>query len=115
MAQSPRRAWVVAHAHELASLASSFGASRMCMCGSVARGTDTDASDIDFYIWEFDGHASGTVGRMEARQRADDLLKAIRAMCPFDVDVRGLPGWPLDPEFEATMRRDSIALTELGA
>jgi predicted nucleotidyltransferase len=113
MEESPRRTWVIAHAAELVELAAKFGARRMCLCGSVARRTDTDKSDIDFYVWDFDGGEPGTIESLEARRRADDLVKAIRAMCPYNVDVRGIPGWLLDPPFELTMRRDAVDLREL--
>ena len=85
----------------------------MCLCGSVARGTDTDESDIDFYVWEFDAGEPGTLAHTEARRRADTLVRTVRALCPYRVDIRGIPGWPLDAHHEHTMRRDSIALSEL--
>lgn len=113
MGDSPRHAWVLAHAAELTELASRFGARRMCLCGSVARGTDTEDSDIDFYVWEFRDAEPGTLEHMEARRRADALVKAVRALCPYRVDIRGIPGWPLDAPHEDTMRRDSIALSDL--
>jgi hypothetical protein len=37
----------------------------------------------------------------------------MRDVSPYEVDVRGIPGWPLDPSFEASMRRDSINLASL--
>ena len=106
---SPRLAWVKAHAAELIDLGASYGARRVSLCGSVARGTDHDASDIDLYVWEFDIESDGT----SARQRANQLVKAIRSLSPYEVDVRGIPGWLLDPPFEATMQRDAIDLSTL--
>ena len=106
--ESPRLAWVIAHAAELIELAGGLGARRLCLCGSVARGDDADTSDIDFYVWEFDTEMEGP----SAWQRANQLVKAIRSLSsPYEADVRGIPGWFLDPPFEATMRRDAIDLT----
>lgn len=105
--------WVKAHATALLALATCHGATHICLCGSVARGTDTESSDIDFYVCGFDHGVSGTVEHTEARQTANNLVKAIRDLCPYQVDVRGIPGWLLDPLFEASMRADSIDLSKL--
>jgi predicted nucleotidyltransferase len=67
-------AWVKAHVSELMAIAERLGAGRVSLCGSVARGTDTESSDIDFYVWEFDEGASGTIEHSEARQRAQNLV-----------------------------------------
>jgi predicted nucleotidyltransferase len=99
-------AHVKAHAAELIEVAASLGATNVCLCGSVARGDDTDDSDIDFYVFEFDEEAPG------AGRRADEGVGAFRALlAPHKVDVRPLPGWLLDPPHEATMRRDAIELS----
>lgn len=111
--ESPRMAWVRAHVTELIAIAEKFGATRMCLCGSVARGTDTDDSDIDFYVWEFDAGEPGPLEEIEALQRADDLVKAIRDLSPYCIDVRGIPGWPLGASHEDNMRRGSIDLASL--
>lgn len=42
--KSPRWAWVKAHGSELITIAESFGATRLCLCGSVARGEDAESS-----------------------------------------------------------------------
>lgn len=65
-------------------------------------------SDIDFYVYDF---RLGPDGRM----RAEELVSRFRALCPYRVDVTGIPGWLLDEPFEASMQRDSITLEELAA
>ena len=107
-------AWVREHARELIEIAARFGARRVSLCGSVARGTDGETSDLDFFVWEFD-QGAGPVERLDARRRADKLVDTLRDIAPYDVDVRGLPGWPVGPEQEATMRRDSVDLEGLTA
>jgi predicted nucleotidyltransferase len=104
---SPRLAWVIAHAAELIELASGLGARRISLCGSVARGDDTGASDIDFYVWEF----AIETDEPSARRQADQLVRAFRSLSPYCVDVRGIPGWPLDPPFEESMQQDAIDLS----
>ncbi len=104
---SPRLAWVKAHAAQLIDLAASYGARRLSLCGSVSRGTDHNESDIDFYVWEFDIQSDGA----SERQRADQLVNAIRSLSPYKVDVRGIPGWLVDPKFEVNMQRDAINLS----
>jgi predicted nucleotidyltransferase len=107
VAESPRLAWVKAHVVKLTETAAKYGATRVCLCGSVARGEDTDKSDLDFFVMEFDDHAP------DVRGRAEDLVREFRALSPYGVDVRGIPGWFLDPPFEATMRREAIELSRL--
>lgn len=103
---SPRLLWVARHAAELTAIAADLGASGVCLCGSVARGDDTEGSDIDFYVREFREGSDG-------RDRADQLVNEFRDRCPFEVDVRPLPGWLLDAEHEATMQRDAVPLEAL--
>ena len=96
-------------AAELVALAAGYGATRVSLCGSVARGEDVDGSDIDFYVNEF-----SQPGSLDGQDRADQLVLGFRrALAPFKVDVRGIPGWLLGPEHEASMRRDAIDLREL--
>ena len=111
MEESPRMAWVKSHANDLIEIAAGFGATHVCLCGSVARGTDKDGSDLDFYVWQFDNGEPGTVEALEARRRASGLVDTFRALSPYKVDIRGLPGWLIDPPFEATMKRDSMELS----
>jgi predicted nucleotidyltransferase len=111
--ESPRMAWVKAHVTELTAIAEKFGATRMCLCGSVARGTDTDDSDIDFYVWEFEAGEPGSLESIEALQRADNLVSSIRDLSLYRIDVRGIPGWPLGAPHEDNMRRESIDLARL--
>jgi predicted nucleotidyltransferase len=106
-------AWVKANASELMAIAERSGAGRISLCGSVARGTDTESSDIDFYVWEFDEDVSGTLEHSEAHQRARNLVDEFRALSPYNVDVLGIPGWLLGPSPEAGMQRDSIDLSSL--
>lgn len=110
MTPSPRRALILRHRQELLAIAERFGAGRLAVCGSVARDEDKNGSDIDFYVWAFtdwDG--------VDSRTRADALVREFRrVLAPFSVDVRGLPGWPLDPPFEASMKRDAIDLSDFG-
>jgi len=107
MARSERRRWVEEHAAELVAVASSFGAGGVCLCGSVARGDDHAGSDIDFFVLRFDADCE------ESRVRADGLVAAYRALCPWNVDVRPLPGWLLGAEQAASMRADAIPLATL--
>ena len=108
---SPRLAWVKAHAAELIELAAMYRARQLSLCGSVARGTDHDDSDIDFYVWDFDSDSEGAGSELSARQRSNQLVKAIRSLSPYKVDVCGVPGWLLDPPFDAAMQRDAIDLS----
>lgn len=104
-----RKALVVEKAAELISIGARYGAHGICLCGSVARGQDSDArdSDFDFFVNEFEDPQGP-----DARTRADALVREFRAaLAPYRVDVRPLPGWFLDPPFEASMREDLIALT----
>lgn len=110
---SPRLEWVKAHAVELTDLAASFGAVDMRLCGSVSRGDDHEESDIDFFVWEFTATDVTALPYVEPRDRADELVRSIRQLCPYNVDIRGLPGWPADPSFEMRMRADSVRLRDL--
>lgn len=99
---SARLEAVRAQKQALLDTAAWYGAHGLGLCGSVARGEDTDASDIDFYVRDFEGPDGP-----EERLRANDLVKAFRELLtPFRVDIRGIPGYPLDPPFEASMQRD---------
>ncbi len=106
-------AWVKAHAGRLIAIAETYGATGVCLCGSVARGTDGDGSDLDFYVRDFEDSSPQPSGRSGARQRADDLVAAFRELSPYPVDIRSLPGWPVDPPFAETMERDAIELAVL--
>lgn len=108
MVESPRLCWVRDNAQLLSAIAARYGARRVCLCGSVARGQDQDGSDIDLYIFEFDPDQEG-------HDRADALIAAIRDVSPYPVDVRGhdLPGWPVDPAFEENMQKDALGLSAL--
>lgn len=104
---SPRRLLVATHAAELSAIAATLGAKGVCLCGSVARGDDSEGSDIDFYVREFRDGSDG-------RRRADHLVKEFRDRCrPYEVDVRPLPGWLLDAGHEAAMQRDAVPLEDL--
>lgn len=111
MSDSPRLLWVKQHAAELIALGESYGAHRLSLCGSVARGEDSDDSDIDFYVHDFYPGEPGIIERTLAADRADELVKAIRTLCPYAVDVRGIPGWPIDEAHETKMKQESIDLT----
>lgn len=106
-------AWVKAHASRLIAIAESYGATGVCLCGSVARRTDGDGSDLDFYVRHFADSSPRPGGRSDARQRADDLVAAFRELSPFPVDIRPLPGWPVDAPFAESMERDAIELALL--
>lgn len=110
--ESPRLAWVIAHATELIEIARRYGATGVCLCGSVARGDDHDGSDIDFFVKEFSAETGP--GSHDARRRADSLVAAFRALAaPYAVDVRPLPGWLLGPDEEQTMRAEAIELAQV--
>lgn len=113
MNESPRMAWVRGHVADLVAIASGYGAKHICLRGSVACRTDTESSDIDFYVWEFDEGAPGTIEHSEARQRARDLVKESRVLSPYNVDVLGIPGWLIGSSQEASMQQDSIDLNSL--
>ena len=113
MCDSARMAWVKRHARELIEVAATCGAQRVCLCGSVARGEDTFKSDIDLYVWEFEKDPPGATPERSARDRAEDLVPALRAVVPYKLDVLGIPGWFLDPPFEESMQVDSIPLSTL--
>lgn len=106
---SPRLAAVAACARELIETARVHGAHRVALCGSVARRDDKDGSDIDFYVFEF-----AEWNANDARARGNYLVRDYRKILkPYSVDIRGIPGWPVDPDFEAAMKRDSIDLQGL--
>jgi len=89
---SPRWAAVVACARELIKTGIQRGTNHFALCGSVARCEDGDESDIDFYVFEF-----GDPDASDARARANQLVKdSGRILQPFGVDIRGIPGWPVD-------------------
>ena len=114
MTDTPRMEWVRAHAAELTEIAARHGAKHVCLCGSVARGTDSEDSDLDFYVREFADDTSAGAGQsVDARRRANDLVAAFRAISPYPVDIRGIPGWLLGEEHEASMQRDAIDLSDL--
>jgi predicted nucleotidyltransferase len=104
------------HAHELLDVAKDLGARRVALCGSVARGEDGDCSDLDFYVREFE-----EPNARNALRRADQLVKEFRRiLVAYCVDVRfrgigdrGIRGWPLSPEHDASMNKDAIDLNEL--
>jgi predicted nucleotidyltransferase len=103
---SPRIQAVLARGYELLRVAKDFGALQVALCGSAARGDDHDRSDLDFYVHEF-----VEPDATNARRRANQLVDAFRRMlAPYSVYVRGIPGWPLDPEYEASMKTDTIDL-----
>lgn len=100
---------MVAHAQELIDIGGAHGARDIAICGSVARGTDTSESDIDFLVGEFDG-GDGP----ERRREADTLVERFREVLrPYKVDLRPLPGWLLGPEYQESMVRDAIPLSHL--
>lgn len=109
--RSPRLAVVIREGRELIRVGAELGATRVALCGSVARGHDDDHSDIDFYVFDFRLTES-----LDDRIRADRLVREYRRLLrPYEVDVRGIPGWLLDPPHEASMRRDSIDLSVLSS
>jgi hypothetical protein len=94
---SPRMAWVRAHASQLIEVAAGFGATDLGVCGSVAqlidsddRGIDGRGSDIDFHVGHFDLGEGGLT--MKPTRRANHLVGAFRALCPWGVDIYPLPG-----------------------
>lgn len=105
---SPRLVAVLTNGAQLLAIVESVGANGVALCGSVARGEDSDEkqSDLDFFV-----HVFQNPDATDARGRADRLVNEYRALLrPIGVDVRGIPGWPAGPAHEATMRRDSIDL-----
>jgi predicted nucleotidyltransferase len=60
---SPRMTLVQRKAAELVALAARYGATRVSLCGSVARGEGVDGSDIDFYVNEFSQPVSRWAGQ----------------------------------------------------
>jgi hypothetical protein len=63
---------------------------------------------VDFYVHQFVEPEAA-----DSYDRATQLVKAFRKILrPYNVDIRGIPGWPIDPDFEAGMKRDAIDLHE---
>lgn len=106
---SPRLASIVRHGEELLRISRDAGANGIALCGSVARGDDGDSSDIDFYV-----HAFCEPESPDGRDRAERLVKRFRGvLLPYEVDIRGIPGWFIDPPQEASMKLDSIDLASV--
>jgi len=109
---SPRYQAILQNLPELLGAAKRAGV-ELVLCGSVARGTDTDdktpPSDIDFLCVSFlDGDA------VDARRRTLDLEKSFRdALAPFRVDIIGTPIMFVDAPYRARMLRDSVPLEDL--
>lgn len=114
MSKSPRLVWVLERAQELIDLGERYGAMDMYLVGSVARREDHDGSDIDLLVLEFDA-GDEPHAKLDARRRADELVTTVREMCPYPVDIRGLPGWLLGEAHELAMRRDAIRLSDLAS
>jgi hypothetical protein len=102
---------VVTNGPELLRIADVLEANRIALCGSVARGVDTNDSDIDFFVHDFlDPDSLG------GAKRANRLVRTYRSVLkPFGVDILGIPGFLVGPEQETSMRRDSIDLRDLVA
>src|SRR5947207_2413666 len=75
---SPRMTLVQRKAAELVALAAGYGATRVSLCGSVARGEDVDGSDIDFYVNEFSSPGL-SMGRTE---RTSSFLPSVGRLRP---------------------------------
>lgn len=111
---SPRLNLVIARRDELLHAANELGAIGIALCGSVARGEDSDKSDIDFYVTHFEGFEDRNHSNMKGWLRATQLVKEFRRILePYHVDVRPLPGWCLGADHETSMRRDAIDLEKL--
>lgn len=70
------------------------------LCGSVARGDVGDHSDLDFCVSEFVEPEA-----RDANPRATQLAGEFRRVLDrIKVDIRGIPGWLIDPEPEESMQ-----------
>jgi predicted nucleotidyltransferase len=106
---SLRLAAVLRHGSQLLRIANEQRAFHLALCGSVARREDRDGSDIDFYVHEF-----AEPDAADARERANQLVLEFRQVLrPCDVDIRGIPGWPIDPEYAVSMKTDAVDLCDL--
>jgi predicted nucleotidyltransferase len=106
----PRWALVRDSAAALQQTALAFGVTCLALTGSVARGVDHDASDVDFWIADMDPDALATVAD-ETR-----FTKSLAAVLGMDsVDVR--PQLHIDdaPWIIDSMRCDAIALSDIEA
>ena len=86
--------------HHLNSLAAQFGASRLRVFGSVARGEETPDSDVDFLVELPRGYDLFTQ-RIPLTQGLCDLLKR-------KVDL--LPEHELSPHVRAKVLAEAVAL-----
>ena len=115
MASSAQHEWLTEHAQAVIDLCAAFGAHDVGVVGSVARNEAKPESDIDFFVNDFTPDPPdlppGFPFDQRARARADALVDALKELCPFKVDVRGIPGWLLGEAHEASMRRDFVPLT----
>ncbi|AMM22134.1 hypothetical protein AX769_00280 [Frondihabitans sp. PAMC 28766] len=90
---------VDAHRDELVASLAELGARRPRLFGSVARGDDTETSDVDLLVDLPPG--SGLLSLMRMQAEAERIL---------GVDVDVVPSDGLKPEVRASSDRDSIAL-----
>lgn len=93
------RMLVDAHRDELVASLAELGARRPRLFGSVARGDDTETSDVDLLVDLPPG--SGLLSLMRMQAEAERIL---------GVDVDVVPSDGLKPEVRASSDRDSIAL-----
>lgn len=92
------------HLPELQALAKEKGVSNIRLVGSVARGEDTEESDIDFYV-DFDPNIAGGIAIGGFQYYASELLGR-------HVDVIATND-KLYPEIRASFERDALPLSEL--
>lgn len=84
-AQSPRFQLVRSRANDLVAAAAEYAAHGLELCGSVARGTDDDRSDIDLFVLEL-----RSIPRFDIRTQTLSFERAIKSLlAPFSVDIRG--------------------------
>lgn len=72
---------------DLIAAAENNGVADVALCGSVARGEDTDAIDIDYYVVGFDD-----ADQLDSRRRADALGRWTAAA--------GMAAWPTARAFD---------------
>lgn len=92
---SPRFQLVRRQASALVEVAASYGARGLELCGSVARGTDHDASDIDLWVGELQRGPDVRATTLALEHAIKELLDGFKV----DIGGNGSPLWlpPGDP------------------
>lgn len=99
-ARTPRMSLIRAKRREIIETALKYGATNVCVFGSVARGTDRIESDIDVLV-DFDASKLGLIHISELAEELTSLLGQ-----PVEVAVRQL----LSPRVAATALAEEVPI-----